>query len=376
MSHGKIRWRIVRGVVAVAIGALALASGLFGSADTAPRLTMLVLGAILIFFGVSRLTPLVARPAALALGWPFRRLYGVSGEMARGNAARNPLRTASTATALMIGLALVSMASVVGASFKDSFTEQIDRGITADYFLSTDDNVTRLQPRRGGDDRLPAGGRHRRHVPLRPGPGERQDQVAGGHPARGTRAGREPRHHLGWSPGPRGQRADDARGPRRGPRPLGRRHRRDDVPGRGDRDHGRRRDLHRRRRRAGELDHLPVHLRRALPARSPARHGRGLHDQGRLGPRRGGGHRGPALPGLPRGQHRGPGHLQGEPGEPDRPAPGGDQRAARHVAVRRRARHRDHAGAVGLRADPGARAVAGRSASSGARPAAWCGSSR
>ena len=146
MSQGSIRWRIVRGVVAVAIGALALASGLFGSAETAARLTLLVLGAILIFFGVSRLTPLVARPAARVLGWPFARLYGVSGEMARGNAARNPLRTASTATALMIGLALVSMASVVGASFKDSFTEQIDRGITADYFLSTDNNVTGFSP--------------------------------------------------------------------------------------------------------------------------------------------------------------------------------------------------------------------------------------
>jgi putative ABC transport system permease protein len=146
MSQGKIRWRIVRGVVAIVIGGLALVTGLFGSADTAPRLALLVIGAILIFFGVSRLTPLVARPAALGLGWPFRRFYGVSGEMARGNAARNPLRTASTATALMIGLALVSMASVVGASFKDSFTEQIDRGITADYFLSTDNNVTGFSP--------------------------------------------------------------------------------------------------------------------------------------------------------------------------------------------------------------------------------------
>ena len=275
----------------------------------------------------------------------------------------------------MIGLALVSMASVVGASFKDSFTEQIDRGITADYFLSTDDNVSGFSPDvattiasqpvvdtvgtfRFGQAQV--NGKTKSLAATQPEALERVVNlgIISGGPQdledNGLMVHEDPAEDLGLSVGD----TVEMTFPVGGTETM-------NVVGIYTDD-------------VAELGNWIISqstFARHYPPGSPARHGRGLHDQGRRGSRRGGGHRGPAVPGLPRGQHRGPGHLQGEPGEPDRPAPGGDQHAARHVAVRRRAWHRDHAGAVGLRADPGARAVA-RSASTGARPAAWCGSSR
>ena len=69
---------------------------------------------------------------------PFRAIYKTTGEMARQNAAREPSRTAFTAAALMIGLALVSMSLVVGSSLRTSFVKTLGTGITADWYVTTD----------------------------------------------------------------------------------------------------------------------------------------------------------------------------------------------------------------------------------------------
>ena len=71
------------------------------------------------------------------LGRPFARLFGVSGQIAQGNAARSPRRTASTAGALMSGLALVGMAGVVGSSLTKSFLDTLDNSVEADYFIQS-----------------------------------------------------------------------------------------------------------------------------------------------------------------------------------------------------------------------------------------------
>jgi putative ABC transport system permease protein len=92
----------------------------------------------LIFLGVTALSPLIARPIVNVIAWPFNKVYGVTGRLANGNAARNPRRTATTAAALMIGVALVSMVGVIGSSFKSSFSQQLREGIRADYFLTTE----------------------------------------------------------------------------------------------------------------------------------------------------------------------------------------------------------------------------------------------
>jgi putative ABC transport system permease protein len=134
----RIRLRLVVGIIAGVIGVLVFLGSLFGDlGSTAATLSSLGLGALLIFLAVTALSPLIARPVVNVISWPFNKLYGVTGRLANGNAARNPRRTATTAAALMIGVALVSMVGVIGSSFKSSFSEQLREGIRADYFLTS-----------------------------------------------------------------------------------------------------------------------------------------------------------------------------------------------------------------------------------------------
>lgn len=136
LSDSRRTGTILGGLVSL-VGAAAFFSGLFASFDaTSARLTVLGFGAFMLFMGATALSPLVARPIAEVLSWPFVKLYGITGRLAQGNASRNPRRTATTASALMVGVALISMVGVLGASFKKSFSEQLRTGITADFFLS------------------------------------------------------------------------------------------------------------------------------------------------------------------------------------------------------------------------------------------------
>jgi putative ABC transport system permease protein len=76
------------------------------------------------------------------LGWPATRLGGAAGSLARGNAARNPARTASTASALMIGLALVTLVGVLAAGLKTRFGDAVDKVFVANYAVTATDNFT------------------------------------------------------------------------------------------------------------------------------------------------------------------------------------------------------------------------------------------
>jgi putative ABC transport system permease protein len=127
------RRRVIGGLILLVGGIGALLTGLFGGPKQPAA--FVGLGAALVFFGVAVLSPLVVRPVAGLLGAPLRRL-GVSGRLGRENAVRNPRRTASTASALMIGLALVAMVSVLGSSIKASTTDVLNRTLKADYLVS------------------------------------------------------------------------------------------------------------------------------------------------------------------------------------------------------------------------------------------------
>ena len=128
--------RIVLGVLITAVGVALLLAGLFRSEGN--RLVNVASGAVVVFFGVAVLSPLIARPLARVIGWPFARAFRLPGNLARENAMRNPRRTASTAAALMIGLALVSFVSIFAASIKASTTEILEESVTADYILFND----------------------------------------------------------------------------------------------------------------------------------------------------------------------------------------------------------------------------------------------
>jgi putative ABC transport system permease protein len=130
------RRRIVLGLLVTAVGVALLLAGLFQ--DQGNRLVNVGSGAVIVFFGVAILSPLIARPLARLIGWPFARAFRLPGTLARENAMRNPRRTASTAAALMIGLALVTFVSIFAASIKASTTETLDETIAADYILQND----------------------------------------------------------------------------------------------------------------------------------------------------------------------------------------------------------------------------------------------
>jgi putative ABC transport system permease protein len=126
-----LRRRFIRGGIITLVGVALLAVGL-----TQPAIQLVGLGAVLIFVGVAMLAPAVARPMASVIGRPLARLLGTSGRLGRENSMRSPRRTAQTASALMVGLALVSAIAVFGASLSQSATSSVDNALSADLIIS------------------------------------------------------------------------------------------------------------------------------------------------------------------------------------------------------------------------------------------------
>jgi putative ABC transport system permease protein len=132
------------GALFTLLGAIALMLiGLFvGGLSTGTRLLAIGLGALGIFLGVAMLTKVLVPALASVLGWPATRIGGAPGKLARGNAIRNPSRTASTASALMIGLALVTLVAVLAAGLKSTFSRHVNELFRADYALTATNNFS------------------------------------------------------------------------------------------------------------------------------------------------------------------------------------------------------------------------------------------
>jgi putative ABC transport system permease protein len=113
--------------VVLGLGGLALLLvGLFGNASGGSAALLLGVGAVGVVLGVSLFTPRLVPPLAAVAGWPLERVRRLTGRLARENSQRNPSRTAVTAAALMIGLALVTFVSVFAAGLKTSVASVID----------------------------------------------------------------------------------------------------------------------------------------------------------------------------------------------------------------------------------------------------------
>jgi putative ABC transport system permease protein len=84
----------------------------------------------------------LVRPLAALVGLPARRAGGAAGRLASGNSLRNPARTASTAAALMIGIALVSFIATLTTGMKASNREAIEEQVVADYVVTASDGYT------------------------------------------------------------------------------------------------------------------------------------------------------------------------------------------------------------------------------------------
>jgi putative ABC transport system permease protein len=123
------RRRVVIGVVGLGAG-IALAAAGSGVAAVGT-------GCALAVFGTVVLGPAVARPVAGLLGAVLPRLDGTTGRLARRNAMRDPKRTAATATALMVGVAVVTVFTVFAASIKASIDTNVRQSFTGDLVVSS-----------------------------------------------------------------------------------------------------------------------------------------------------------------------------------------------------------------------------------------------
>jgi putative ABC transport system permease protein len=109
----------------------------------------MAIGSIAIFIGVALLSSQLVRPIASAVGWPLERLRGIAGRLARENAERNPSRTAVTAAALMIGLALVTFVTVLAAGLRASINDTVDENFAGDLALINKDSFSPIPAEAG-----------------------------------------------------------------------------------------------------------------------------------------------------------------------------------------------------------------------------------
>ncbi|MEU6575226.1 FtsX-like permease family protein [Streptomyces sp. NPDC046805] len=126
----------VRAVTGMGLAALAVAVALTGVLVT-PSVWLAGLGAFLALVAFVVLGPVASSGAVRMLGSPLDRLRGVTGGLARRNALRSPKRTAATASALMIGVAVVSLFTVFGASLKATMDQTVSRSFAGDVAVST-----------------------------------------------------------------------------------------------------------------------------------------------------------------------------------------------------------------------------------------------
>ncbi len=124
--------RLISGAVIAAVGLVVIVLGTTGGQATTTGI-----GGGLLLVGVVVLGPVVARPAASIIGLPAARTRGMSGVLARENAMRNPKRTASTAAALLVGVAVVTLFTVIGASLVASVNQSVDRSFAGDLVLTS-----------------------------------------------------------------------------------------------------------------------------------------------------------------------------------------------------------------------------------------------
>lgn len=145
-------------VVVAILGGLLIAGGMYGPGGTVVRLGTIAFGAVLIFVAVAIASRYFVGPLAGGLGWPLQKISPVSGRLARDNSRRNPSRTALTAAALMIGLAVVVFVAVLAQGLKSSFIDSYDRTVRADFVVAgqnfmtiPSDTAARVQAVRGVD---------------------------------------------------------------------------------------------------------------------------------------------------------------------------------------------------------------------------------
>lgn len=161
---------VVRNTIGALFTGAGIATVLFATTmDGTDGQAPMGMGAVLLITGVFVLTPLLSRPL-IAAAAPLMLVFGVSGKLARQNSVRNPRRTAATASALMIGLTLITGMTVMAGSLQKAIDKMAADAIKADYvvsmttrgFLSPEvekklaatEGVTAISPLRNAESRI------------------------------------------------------------------------------------------------------------------------------------------------------------------------------------------------------------------------------
>jgi putative ABC transport system permease protein len=144
-KYGPVTSLVILLIAIAMVSAGALGSGI----ATGPRLLLLGFGVLVLFIGVSMNAPKVVRPLAAVLGAPAETIGGAPGLLARDNSTRNPSRTASTASALMIGLALVTFVAIFGQGIRSSFEDAVNKLFVADYALTSTSTFVPIEAQAG-----------------------------------------------------------------------------------------------------------------------------------------------------------------------------------------------------------------------------------
>jgi putative ABC transport system permease protein len=134
---GASRLRLFGGLLVLAAGAYALSAAWTQDGDT-DAIPTVGIGALLVLVGAIMIGPVLAGPSIRLLGAPLPRLRGLTGRLAGENAARSPKRTSATASALLIGVALVAFITVFAASATESIESEVDRGFAADFVVQSE----------------------------------------------------------------------------------------------------------------------------------------------------------------------------------------------------------------------------------------------
>ncbi|MCW2849777.1 MAG: hypothetical protein JWR90_3751 [Marmoricola sp.] len=134
MPESSLHRRLLVGTLMMLVGVAAGAVGLF--ADVPKQGYWVGAGALLAMLGMAAASPATSRPFLVFAATAYRRVFGSIGVLAGQNSLRNPRRTAATASALMIGLTLVTTMSIAGTSAKASVDRTIERTFLGDIVIS------------------------------------------------------------------------------------------------------------------------------------------------------------------------------------------------------------------------------------------------
>jgi putative ABC transport system permease protein len=145
-SRGPSRKVTITGIVLGVIGVGLMVAGLFGSFSSNASLSFVGGGALATFLGIALVSPYLVRPLASLVGRPFERTRGITGRLARENTVRQPGRTAVTAAALMVGVALVAFVSIFAAGIKTTIAKAVDDNLKAAFVVQNTDGFSSFSP--------------------------------------------------------------------------------------------------------------------------------------------------------------------------------------------------------------------------------------